>query len=96
MNKGEQVDALEQLQLEERLLRQEGQLSEKGSELLGAKITKQIAPLSVLIGDLPEHFKANQAVLLQKILDLQKDGKSEKDIEKTLRKEFKSSFQGNC
>jgi len=95
MNEGEQGDAVEQLQMEEKQLRQEGQLSEMCSNLLGAKITKQVAPLNVLIGELPGDVKTTQAILMQKILDMQKEGKSEKDIEKIIRKEFKASFQGS-
>ena len=93
MSEGEQIEAFQQLQMEEKLARRAGSLTTKAKHLRGATITHN-ATLQGMMGDLPEADQKVKDKLQERRLQLKVEMKSDDKIDNILRQECMEMAEG--
>jgi len=87
MSDGDQIEAFQQLQMEEKLARKHGSLTAKANELRGGNITHN-ATLSGMMGDVAGAEQKMKDKLQERRLQLKVEMKSCDEIDIILRQEY--------
>ena len=95
MSGGEQIEAFQQLQMEERQARKDGSLTTAGKQLRGGSITHN-ATLPGMMGDLCDADEKVKDRLQEKRLQLKAQMKSDDEIDNVVRQECIAAASGKC
>lgn len=93
MSNSEQLDAFDQIQLQERQMRKDEKLSANASELFGASVPLAL-PLLGMMGEFGPDFYQRQEEMEELRKKLAADKKSEVEIDGMLKQQYDKKIQG--